>query len=233
MAGGSEPPAERAATYRCVGGREDQGGQRCRQGIRRGRIRLRLYLPPVVAEEPTTRPLPIRALAGSFWHQGPPNRALLDVADPAVTSGRYHRVGGAGVWYASSSETGAWAELFRHHEQGGVSPFEVRRLVGRVRARDPKVLDLTDEQVRAAFGVSDRDLTGDDLTRCQSIANRACAAAYDGILAPSAALKGQTTLVVFASAVKKISEVSSHVRHAPPRMSKFSDRVRIKRAPRE
>ena len=184
---------------------------------------------PIVAEKPTAHSLPAaQILTGSFWHQCSPSRHLLDVANPAVTSGRYHQVGGPGVWYASSSETGAWAELFRHHEQGGVSPFEVRRLVGKVRVRNLKVLDLTDEQVRVTLRVSGSDLAGDDLTRCQSIANRARVAGYDGILAPSAALDGQTTLAVFASAADKISEASSHVRHAPARMRRFSGQVRTR-----
>ncbi len=182
-----------------------------------------------VAEKPTAGELPAaRILAGSFWHQCSPDRGLLDVADPALTSGRYHRVGGPGVWYSSSSETGAWAELFRHHEPGGVSPFEVRRLIGRVRVRDLKVLDLTDERVREVLGVSDGDLTGDDLTRCQAIAEQARAAGYDGVLAPSAALDGQKTLAIFASAASKIIEESSRVRNAPARMRKFPGRVWVK-----
>jgi len=150
------------------------------------------------------------------------------VADPAVTSGRYHRVGGSGVWYASSSEAGAWAELFRHHEPGAVSPFEVRRLIGRVRVRDMNVLDLTNVMVREALRVSDGDLSGDDLTRCQVIAEQARAAGYDGVLAPSAALDGQKTLAVFASAINKIIEGSSRARHAPARMRRFSGTARLR-----
>jgi RES domain-containing protein len=179
-----------------------------------------------VARKPIARRLPAaRLLAGSFWHQCSANRRLLDVADPAVTSGRYHRAGGAGVWYASSSETAAWAELFRHHERGGVSPFEVRRLIGRVRFQALKVLDLTDRRVREALGVSADDLAADDLSRCQAIAEHARAAGYDGVLAPSAALEGQKTLAIFASAVNEISEESSRVCRAPARMRRFSARV--------
>ena len=134
----------------------------------------------------------VRRLAGDFWHQCSPIRRLLDVADPAVTSGRYHRIGGYGVWYASSSEVGAWAELFRHH-YGGVSLFEVRRLIGRVHVRDLRILDLTNEQIRAELGITARDLVSDDLSRCQLIAERARSDGYEAILAPSAALQRQTT----------------------------------------
>lgn len=182
-----------------------------------------------MAEKVIARALPAeRILAGSFWHQCSPNHSLLDVADPAVTSGRYHRVGGPGVWYSSSSETAAWAELFRHHAPGGVSPFEVRRLIGRVRVRDLKVLDLTNPQVREALGIFDDVLTADDLTGCQTIAEQARAAGYDGILAPSAALEGQKTLAIFASAANKIIEESSRVRHAPPRIRRFPGRMRLR-----
>lgn len=180
-----------------------------------------------VAEADAQKIPAARILAGGFWHQCSPNRRLLDVADPALTSGRYHRIGGLGVCYASSSETGAWAELFRHHEAGGVSPFEVRRLMGRVRIRNIKVLDLTDHRVREAFRVSENDLTADDLTRCQAIAEQARKAGYDGVLAPSAALDGQKTLAVFAVATSKIIEESSRVRHAPARMHRFSGGIRL------
>jgi RES domain-containing protein len=172
-------------------------------------------------------PPPVRILTGRFWHQSSPAHRLLDVADPAVTSGRYHRSGGRGAWYASSSETGAWAELFRHHETGGVSPFEIRRLVGRALVSELRVLDLTNAMVRDAFGVAESDLVDDDLSPCQQVSDRAHAIGYDGILAPSAALAGQQTLAVFASAMRKAAEEHSRVKQAPPRMRRFSSRVRL------
>jgi RES domain-containing protein len=134
-----------------------------------------------------------------------------------VTSGRYHRVGGPGVWYASSSEIGAWAELFRHHEPSGVSPLEVIRRIGRARIKGLRVLDLRDTRVREALGVSEKDLISDNLTRCQKIAQYAREAGYDAILAPSAALERQRTLAVFATAMQKIAEQSSRVGRPPAR----------------
>jgi RES domain-containing protein len=161
---------------------------------------------PEVAEKPAARELPAaRRLAGSVWHQCSPKRSLPDVADPAVTSGRYHRLGGAGVWYASSNEYSAWAELFRHHEAGGVSPLEVIRRIGRVPIKRLRVLDLTDARVRDAFGVSDGELISDNLTHCREIAQYGQKAGYDAIFAPSAALEGQRTLAVFAFAMQKDS----------------------------
>jgi RES domain-containing protein len=101
-------------------------------------------------------------------------------------------------------------------------------LIGRVRVRELNVLDLTDVMVREALGVSEGDLTGNDLTRCQVVAEQAHAAGYDGVLAPSAALDGQKTLAVFAPAISKIVAGSSRVRHAPARMRRFSGRVRLR-----
>ncbi|MHB1969158.1 MAG: RES domain-containing protein [Acidimicrobiales bacterium] len=55
--------------------------------------------------------------------------------------GRFHVAGGHGVWYASSTQEGAWAEFFRHFLDDGVDPFEVRRRVGRIRVDSMMVLD--------------------------------------------------------------------------------------------
>jgi len=86
---------------------------------------------------------PRRPITGRFWHQGPTRHSLVDCADPARGPGRYHRTGEPGVWYGSSQEQGAWAELFRHFLDEGIDPFEVRRRVGRVYVV-LEVLDLTD-----------------------------------------------------------------------------------------
>jgi RES domain-containing protein len=165
---------------------------------------------------PRERP-PARVLTATVWHQCSPQRELLDAANPAVTTGRYHRVGDPGIWYASSSEDGAWAELFRHHEPDGVSRLEVIRRIGRARVRRLRVLDLTDARVREILDVSERELTGDDLTQCQKVAEYARESGYDGVVAPSAALDGQRTIAVFSSAMRKIGEEHSRVGSPPAR----------------
>jgi RES domain-containing protein len=158
------------------------------------------------------------------WHQCSPQRELLDAADPAITTGRYHRAGDAGIWYASSSEDGAWAELFRHHEPGGISPQEVIRRIGSARVMRLRVLDLTDARVRERLEVSERELTGDDLTHCHKVAEYARAGGYDGVLAPSAALDGQRTIAVFSSAMRKITAGRSRVRSPPARARRLLDK---------
>jgi RES domain-containing protein len=175
---------------------------------------------------PRERPVAL-VLTAIVWHQCSPKRALLDAADPAVTTGRYHQAGGPGVWYASSSENGAWAELFRHHEPGGVSPLEVIRRIGQARVRGLRVLDLTDAGVREILGVSERDLIGDDLSPCQQIADYAHSSGFDAILAPSAALEGHRTVAFFSSAMRKITEGRSRVGSPPARARRLRGRVRM------
>lgn len=161
---------------------------------------------------------PRRRLTGSFWHQGPTRHVLTSCADPARGPGRYHRTGEPGVWYASSREQGAWAELFRHFVDDGVDPFEIRRRVGRVSV-DLQVLDLTDPLTRAHLGVTEADLTAEDLDLTQEIASAARDAGFDAILAPAVALPGCQTLAVFAHALPMVTAERSVVRQPPPRLA--------------
>ena len=167
-----------------------------------------------------------RTIDGRFWHQGPTRHPLDACADPAVTGGRFHRAGGVGVWYASSQEQAAWAELFRHFVDDGVDPFEVIRRAGSVDVADLVVLDLTDPTVCVALGVTEDDLVADDYTLCQDIAAAAHAAGFDGILAPAAALPGRRTLAIFATAMRKVVPGPSRVRQPPPRMADLLAAIR-------
>jgi RES domain-containing protein len=148
------------------------------------------------------------------------------MASPAAGPGRYHRAGDPGAWYASTTERGAWAELFRHHTSSELSPFEVRRRIGRARVENLRVLDLTDPQVREALVLTDDDLTSDDLTRCQVLGDAARAAGLEGMLAPSAALAGEVILVVFPSGASKLTQEHSRVQRAPTRLRALVSRIR-------
>jgi len=92
---------------------------------------------------------------------------------------------------------------------------------------DLAVLDLTSAEVRAALGVEEAELTGDDWSRCQQIAADARAAGFDGLLAPSRALLGETTLVVFAHALAKVTAEHSRVQRPPIRMLDVLTRIRL------
>jgi len=166
-----------------------------------------------------------RNLTGVFWHQGPTRRDLVSCAHPAVTDGRYHRRGATGVWYASDQEQASWSELFRHFADDGVDPFEVRRRTGRVRV-SLEVLDLTSAQVRDHLGITEDDLVGDDYGISQDIAIAAEHAGFEGILAPSAALPGRQTLVVFHRALGSVDPEHSAIRQPPPRVADLLHMIR-------
>lgn len=171
--------------------------------------------------------LPRRHLSLPVWHQTRPSNPLLRFEDPATYDGRYHRAGAPGAWYASLTERGAWAELFRHWGQHEISPFEVRRRVGRARVTDLVVLDLTDPTVRNHLGVIEAELTDDSWATCQTLANRARAAGFQGILAPSGALDGERTLVVFPEGMAKVVPEHSRVQRPPIRMLELLTRIRV------
>lgn len=117
-----------------------------------------------------------------------------------------------------------WAEFLRHHEPD-ISPWEVRRRVGRARVKGLRVLDLTNPAVRAALGVEAEQLVSDDLAGCQQIAAWARREGYEGILAPSAALDGEVILAVFATALGKVTEEHSRVPRPPRRMASLVHRI--------
>ncbi len=148
----------------------------------------------------------------------------MDFPNPAVSPARYHRQGDQGVWYAALTERAVWAEFLRHHGPG-ISPWEVRRRVGRARVKGLQVLDLTNPAVRRAIGVGVGKLVSDDLARCQQIAAWAQRAGYEGILAPSAALGGEAILAVFACALGKVAEEHSRVQRPPRRIAPLVPRI--------
>jgi RES domain-containing protein len=95
-----------------------------------------------------------------------------------------------------------------------------------VRLNRLRVLDLRDPEVRSALHVDVDALTSDDLKRCQELAAAARAAGFDGVLGPSAALAGETTIAVFAPAVHKLVPEHSRIQRPPRRMGFVAPRIR-------
>lgn len=154
----------------------------------------------------------------------------MDRPDPAAHPGRYHRSGGPSPWYASTTERAAWAEQIRHNTAKGVDPFEVRRRVGRARIKDLYVVDLSDAETCSALGVSSAkfaldDVTGNDYSNCQDAAEKAQAAGFEGIHAPSAALEEEFTVVVFPHAMHKVTEEHSRLQRPTKKMRAFLRRI--------
>lgn len=152
-----------------------------------------------------------RAWSGEIWHQGPTKVNLVSCRAVATDDGRYHRRNSPNAWYASTAPHAAWLEWYRHDGLAGAN-----RRFGSARASDLHLLDLTDPRVRASLRVSAPDLIGDDLTMCQDLADRARAANFDGVIAPSAAAPSASTVAVFFSALSKVNEISAAVKPAPP-----------------
>jgi RES domain-containing protein len=174
--------------------------------------------------------LPSRVVgAQPFWHQGAVRRDVVALAQPPRYEGRFHVAGGPAVWYASSKEQAAWAELLRHFLDDGVDPFEIRRRVARVRVEGLKVLDLTTDSVRRAVGITLDELTGDDYESCQRVAQLAREHGLDGILSPSAALADNTTLAVFDLAIERVKVELSRVSTPPPRLADLLSQIRLHR----
>lgn len=153
---------------------------------------------------------------------------MTSVADPPQAPGRYHRAGGVPTWYGSRTERGAWAELLRHFVDDGISPFEIRRRVGRADAR-VIALDLTSKRVRDALEVSEDELIADDLRVCQELAELAVEAGFEAIHAPAAPLERERTLAVFSPAIAwGLHDVlDKGVRRAPIRMYDVLRAIRL------
>ena len=168
-----------------------------------------------------------RQVLQDFFHQGPTKHDLDSCAQPATVDARYQTTGDPGVWYGSSMERGAWSELLRHWSSVGVSPFEVRRRVGRATVH-ADVLDLTDPAVQTALGITSADLVGDDYARCQAVASAARAAGADGLLGPSAAMPGCTTIAIFAPTLPRtVNPQRSRVQRPPASLFRHIGVIRL------
>lgn len=165
---------------------------------------------------------PVRNISGSFSRQTRPRRRADELMAQADVAGRFHDEGDEPPMYASSSGDAAWGELFRHTDPATViSPFEVRRRMSRLQIENLPVVDLTDIAVRRAFGVTATDLAANDYEVCQAIGRlaRRAPGRFGGILAPSAAIRGEQTLAVFQGWLEHhVAIKEDHVTHPPPRL---------------
>jgi RES domain-containing protein len=170
----------------------------------------------LAAIDPNT--LPVRSISGTFFRQTGPRYRATDLPSTAESDGRNHRESREPPMYASSSEDASWGELFRHHLDFDLSPFEVRRRMSMLRVQNLPVLDLTEPDVRAELGVTEAELTSNDYTTCQAITElvRRAPVRFGGVLQPSAAIRGQQTLVVFRERLGSHVEILAEPIMAPP-----------------
>lgn len=116
------------------------------------------------------------------------------------------------MWYASDSETASWAKQRRRAELGKFPTVRFR--MARLHVTGLEVLDLTDPATCNVVGVAEADLVADDYGTTQAVGKWAKVHGFEGILAPSAAMAGASTLVVFAEHLDKVWVVDEQV--APP-----------------
>lgn len=107
--------------------------------------------------------------------------------------GRYHIGGETGILYTSLKRDLAVRELGRHAAradlQGGL-------VVGSIKVKLQKVLDLTQAAVLDKLGLSNKELVSPDWSITQAISHQARKAGFQGLLVPSAT-GGGVNLVVF------------------------------------
>jgi RES domain-containing protein len=162
--------------------------------------------------------LPVRTVAGTFFRQTAPKYLATDLPARADGEGRNHEDGREPPMYGSSSEDASWGEMFRHHLDPDLSPFEIRRRMSTLAITDLPVLDLTDADVRAQLKVTEEDLTANDYAVCQAITAmaRRTPGRFGGILQPSAAIHSEQTLVVFQERLDDHVEILEDPIMTPP-----------------
>lgn len=119
-------------------------------------------------------------------------------------AGRWNRQGVYGCLYSALTAEGAIAEYHRYLSRACVPAGIVARDLVSIRVnRVGPVLDLLDDEVRAALRVDPGTLTGDepdDLETCRTIADWARSEGNAALLVPSAALSGARNLVIYVDA---------------------------------
>lgn len=66
-----------------------------------------------------------------------------------------------------------------------------------------------------------------NLEQCQKLAEQARAAGFEGILAPSGALDGESTLAIFPDGMAKVVAEHSRVQRPPVRMLDVLTRIHV------
>jgi RES domain-containing protein len=127
-----------------------------------------------------------------FWHPG-------SMRHPTPQpSARWHREGEGYAQYCSLETDGAWAELVRWEGiRAEADRREYRARLWQLWPEEKDIADLSMFDLIDACGLDPAIFVDDDHTGCQALANELRAAAYRGVLAPSASLPGVVNLTLF------------------------------------
>jgi RES domain-containing protein len=113
-------------------------------------------------------------------------------------SARWHREGEGYAQYCSLETDGAWAELVRWEGiRAEADRREYRARLWQLWPEEKDIADLSMFDLIDACGLDPAIFVDDDHTGCQALANELRAAAYRGVLAPSASLPGVVNLTLF------------------------------------
>ncbi len=129
---------------------------------------------------------------------------ILSTEGSRVSGGRYNDPGIDGILYLGESEEVCMAEIKRKDPL-----FSLKYVVGKIKVRLDKVLDLTKEENLKIFGINKEDLVKGEkegeykITR--AIGREAYKKGYEALLVPSITGKGNN-LVVFIPNLKEEAE---------------------------
>jgi RES domain-containing protein len=151
-----------------------------------------------------------------FRHCGPQHTDLdQTLAHAETVGGHYNPPAEFGAIYASATRADALRELHRSAERLGLERGDLLpRVLLTLELRVEKLLDLTDEGVREAWGVQLEDLLHDtDYSRCHEIARSARRAGYEAIRFPAFDRRGVNYAIFLdrlkpGSSLRSISEES-------------------------
>lgn len=137
-------------------------------------------------------------------------------ARPNRSAGRWNALGDGPTQYWCLDPVAPWAELVRHEGLREEAELDLlRATLWAARWSIGPLADLGTFERAAEWGVEARVLVDDDQRACRRLAGELRARAFAGLLAPSAALPGSVTLVVFRPRIlapfDAVPRLSAHV----------------------
>lgn len=136
------------------------------------------------------------ALDLRLFRDTPAPRLALATAEVALGDGRGHRRRGPTPIYGSEARSTADAEFLYHHPYFSGSTIRCTELLGRL-----LVIDVTQEAVAMALGISVEDLVRDeDWLPCQRLTSEIFAQGVQALRLPSAREASGTNVIVERSA---------------------------------
>jgi hypothetical protein len=154
----------------------------------------------------------IYSVSTSAFRQTPERRAALELPLHARRPGRYHDRGDPSPLYASSTPEAAMSEFLRQVARGDLSftPEDVRRL-STLELPAGDLLDLMDPEVCSNEGVTYGQLVGEDTSITRALAQRTrVKKTAVGLRAPSAAMEGAITFVIFRQHLQQVVLTEEH-----------------------